>query len=266
MRPTVRTSTFVLASAIATLLASAPAHALVYTVAGGDTEGLIAAIEAANATPEADLITLERGVFLATNPYQDGSSAFPDIRSPIRIQGNLGEIRRYASVDFRLFNVTPDGTLQLDHLTLADATLGVIRNSGTLRLRSVNMVDNDVRRASSVLENLGVATLVDCQISFNTVANANRDAGIVTNYGTLSIYSSTIQRNAMSRRIEDTALAYAVLNYGEAQLIDVRVLENDGDFERGALQAAVINLGKGTTRAERLVDSDNAPLTAIAGP
>lgn len=245
------------------LCTTVPAQALVFTVGEGDTAALVAAIEAANATPEPDLIELDRGLFLLEQAWSaESRSGLPPITAPLRIRGRNTEIRRYSSDSFRLVEVAPGGHLILERVTLAEGDLGALRNAGTTELRHVQIVDNDVKSGFSVLENSGTLTVAHGQISFNTVANANRDTGVIVNYGLVWLHDTTVQRNALTRRYDSVALATAVLNYGEAVLKNVRIFENDGGYSDGWAQGTIINLGKGVLHAEGLSERGNEPRTA----
>lgn len=240
-----------------------PAQALVYTVGEGDTAALVAAIEAANATPEPDLIELDRGLFLLEQPWSaDAKVGLPPITAPLRIRGRNTELRRYSGESFRLLEVAHGGHLILERVTLAEGDLGALRNQGTVDLRNVQIVDNDVKSGYSVVENYGTLTVSQGQISFNTVANASRDTGVVVNYGLAWLHDTTVQRNALTRRYDSVALASAVLNYGEAVLKNVRIFENDGGHDDGFAQGTIINLGKGVLHAEGLSEQGNEPRTA----
>ncbi len=240
-----------------------PAQALVFTVGEGDTAGLVAAIEAANATPEPDLIELDRGLFLLESAWSgDAKAGLPPITAPLRIRGRNTEIRRYSSDSFRIFHVAQGGHLILERVTLAEGDLGALRNDGTVDLRQVQIVDNDVKSGHSVVENYGTLTINHGQISFNTVANASRDTGVLVNYGLAWVHDTTVQRNALTRRYDSVVLASAVLNYGEAVLKNVRILENDGGYDDGYAQGTIVNLGKGVLHAEGLSERGNEPRTA----
>lgn len=239
-----------------------PAQALVFTVGEGDTAALVAAIEAANATPEPDLIELDRGLFLLEEAWSDSKAGLPPITAPLRIRGRNTEIRRYSSEPFRLFHVAQGGHLILERVTLAEGNLGALRNDGTTDLRWVQIVDNDVKSGHSVVENYGTLTVKYGQVSFNTVANASRDTGVLVNYGLAWLHDTTVQRNALTRRYGSVVLASAVLNYGEAVLKNVRILENDGGYDDGYAQGTIVNLGKGVLHAEGLSERGNEPRTA----
>lgn len=230
------------------------------------TEQLIAAIVAANETPEADIISMERTFYLLTSVYsEDQKSALPAITSPIVIRGNGAELRRYSSADFRLFHVTEKGHLRLEQVVLAEGSIGAIRNHGVTELRQVALVDSTARGASAIVENYGEMRLTHCEVSFNTVAGASRDAGTIVNWGKLWLNSTTFQGNQLSRRYEGVALASTVLNYGTADIEDVVISENvAGDIAlEGAPQAPLVNLGNGRLELRLVREHDNLPGEAL---
>ncbi|MGE4072897.1 MAG: hypothetical protein AB7E72_17155 [Lysobacterales bacterium] len=254
-----------LALSIAACLASSAASAMtVYPVES--TAGLVAAINAANLTPEADIITLERGLYVldAVNAG-DQAAAMPEITSPIVIRGNGAELRRYSNADFRIFHVAETGHLKLEQIVLAEGSMGAIRNHGTTELRNVALVDSTARGASAIVENYGEMRLNHCEVSFNTVAGASRDAGTIINWGKLWLTATTFQGNQLTRRYEGVALASSVLNYGTAEIEDVVIAENvAGEPDTvGAPQAPLVNLGNGRLELRLVREHDNLPGEAL---
>lgn len=254
-----------LALAIAACFASTSASATtVFPVES--TEGLIAAIEAANLTPEADLITLERGLYVLGSVHAGNQgAALPAITTPIIIRGNGAELRRYSDADFRIFHVAENGHLKLERLVLAEASNGAIRNLGSTELMEVSLVDSTARGSSAIIENYGEMRLTHCEVSFNTVAGASRDAGTIINWGKLWLNSTTFQGNQLTRRYASVALASTLLNYGTAKIENVVIAENvAGDSETdGAPQAPLVNLGNGRLELRLVREHDNLPGEAL---
>lgn len=251
--------------ALALASSTAPAAAMTVFPVTNSAE-LVAAIDAANATPEADIITLERGLYVLKKAHaEDRRAALPEIKSAIVIRGNGSELRRYATDDFRLFHVAEGAHLRLEGVILAEGSIGVIRNHGTAELRRVALVDSTARGASAIVENYGEMRFEHCEVSFNTVAGASRDAGTIINWGTLTMSSTTFQGNHLSRRYEGVALASTVLNYGTADIRDVIIAENiAGDAEaNGAPQAPLVNLGNGRLALKLIREHDNVPGQAL---
>lgn len=231
-----------------------------------NTDGLIAAIIAANQTPEADIITLERGLYVLDSVHATTqAAALPEITTPIVIMGNGAELRRYSDADFRIFHVAEKGHLKLEQVILAEGSIGAIRNHGVTELRGVALVDSTARGASAIVENYGEMRLSNCEVSFNTVAGASRDAGTIVNWGKLWLNSTTFQGNQLTRRYEGVALASTVLNYGTADIEDVVIAENvAGEPETdGAPQAPLVNLGNGRLELRLVREHDNLPGEAL---
>ena len=230
------------------------------------TQGLIDAINAANQTPEADIITLERALYVLDKVNSENQkSALPEISTPIVLRGNGAELRRYSTSDFRLFHVTETGHLRLENVVLAEGSIGAIRNHGITELRRVQLVDSTARGASAIVENYGEMRLNHCEVSFNTVAGASRDAGTIVNWGKLWLNSTTFQGNQLSRRYEGVALASSVLNYGTAEIEDVVISGNvAGEVGiGGAPQAPLVNLGNGRLELRLVREHDNLPGEAL---
>jgi hypothetical protein len=119
-----------LALTICVLLTSAVriCTAATFTCAAGDTACLIASINTANSTPEADTIQLAAGTYTLTtvDHTTDGANGLPSIISDLAIQGVGADatiIKRDTGAHtnppiFRLFHVGATGTLTLDGLTI----------------------------------------------------------------------------------------------------------------------------------------------------
>ncbi len=118
-----------------------------HNVPAGDVTGLIAAINAANAAPDPDIINLADGAYTLTaiDNATDGVNGLPVITSPITIHGgNCATITRDTSApEFRLFRVAAGGSLTLSDVTLTNGNSGegfsggIVSNSGTLTLHHV---------------------------------------------------------------------------------------------------------------------------------
>ena len=240
---------------------AAPAAAEVISVAPRDVDGLIAAIEQANRSPGEDIIELAAGSLYALRHASDagGTQALPTIRSRIRILGNKAEIRRYADEPLLLFTVAPAGSLRLEHLTLAEGARGALVNRGELELHHVRISDNTTVGAESIVSNYGTLRASDSEISYNQIAGAQRDAGIVLNYGKLELRRSQLVANSVSRRYGSLVSASAVLNYGEVELSDVRVTGNAVDDGLEGNAQPLVNLGNGALRSSGLTLRDNFP-------
>lgn len=254
-----------LGTALLGLLAM-PVAAVVYSVEAGDTQGLIRAIESANQTPGAHLIDLQRGVYLLRQAYADSNNGLPVVVGQVRLMGNGAELRRYAQDDFRILEVAPGAHVRVDGLVIAEGSFGALSNHGRLECRRCLFLDHTDQRHRAIVENFGELQLTSSEVSFNTLVNAARDAGTIVNFGTVRLERSRLQGNRLSRRVSSLSLATAVLNYGVAELEDVRILENEVQWSAGVTQAevgGVLNLGNGRSRLLRIEHSDEAAIASL---
>jgi hypothetical protein len=120
----------VVATLFGLLLLPRHIYAAGFACAAGDVACLIEAIHAANATGEADTITLAAGTYSLTavdNDDIDGPNGLPSIRSTLTIRGAGADaiiIERAASAPaFRLLYIEATGTLALEALTLRGGEL-----------------------------------------------------------------------------------------------------------------------------------------------
>lgn len=252
-------------AAVLAVGAMSNAHAsTVYTV--GTTAELIAAIRMANQDPTADIITLERGLYVLDTMHEPSQrAALPSITSPIVIRGNGAELRRYAGADFRLLHVAEEGHLRLERTILAEGSLGAIRNHGRVEMVRVSLVDSTAESTAAIIENYGQMRLEHCEVSFNTVAGAERDAGTIVNWGNLKLLNTNFEGNTLTRRYDGVALATSVLNYGSADVEDVVISDNvaQGEDARGAPRAPLVNLGNGRLKLRLVRERDNLPAAGL---
>jgi hypothetical protein len=151
--------------------ASPSSFAVPCSGAGGGADGLIAAMNAANADPAADTITLAAGctytLTVVDNGGTDGPNGLPVVATPITIDGNGSTIARGSLDAFRILEVASSGQLDLVHLRVTgghagDGVLGAsdskggdgfggggILNAGVLTLRNSAVTDNSAGNGSS---------------------------------------------------------------------------------------------------------------------
>ena len=230
------------------------------------TAQLVEAIRQANQSAAADVITLERALYVLDQiEAPDQRAALPAITAPVVIRGNGAELRRYSNDDFRIFHVAAEGHLRLERIVLAEGSLGAIRNLGKTELRRVQLVDNTASATHAIIENYGEMHIEASEVSFNTIAGAARDAGTIVNWGQLTLTATTFEANVLSRRYAGVALASSVLNYGKATIADVVIAQNiagDDDLS-GAPQAPIVNLGNGRIELQLVRERDNLPGEAL---
>ncbi len=250
---------------VSALLCGVSAQAAEIRVADRDTQGLIRALQQANASTEKTTIRLARhGLYTLTQPVAGTrNTGLPVLKGPVVIDGNRAEIRRYSDADFTLLAIAETATVAISDLTLAEGSEGAILNHGKLKLRRVKVIDNVARHQSAIIENYGDIRIIDSQIGFNQLAGAERDAGTVVNYSVLHIDTSEIASNWISRRYDSLYAASAVLNFGELHLRGVQIKHNtaeSGQNERAL--GSIVNLGKGSSAQNAVQFSDNEPPTS----
>jgi hypothetical protein len=239
------------------------AHALVYSVPAGDVGALRAAIIDANASPEPDIISLEKGLYSLRANF-GARVALPVITSQIVLRGRGAELRAYSKNRMHLMEVARSGWLVLEGVTLAEGNDGALVNSGKADLHSVSIVDQTTRKAAAIISNFGELTMRGCDLSFNTISNARTDAGTIVNYGLVGIRNSRIRGNVVSRQHQTLALATVLLNFGDATLDQVNVSENEALSEIPTLRFSgnargLMNRGAGKMRVTHLTQTGNRP-------
>jgi uncharacterized repeat protein (TIGR01451 family) len=119
-----------------------------FTIANGDVNGLIAAIQAANSDPEPDTILLAPGGTYTLNAPAEDDRGLPLITSIVTIDGRGATIRRQdgSTPNFGLLRVLTSGDLTLHDVRLEGGSPtigGAIWNEGILKVSDSEIVDND---------------------------------------------------------------------------------------------------------------------------
>jgi len=215
-------------------------------IADRDTAALIRAIEQANLATGPTRIALAAGGLYTLDAAQPGQLGLPAIRGRLAIDGHGAEIRRYSPASMTLLEIAPGADVELSRLTLAEGSLGAIRNRGRLRLQSVVVSDSTGEALRGIVVNHGDMQASDSVFAWNRVEAGGRDIGTIINHGRLELRRSSITDNRLSRQFGTLAAAGAVLNFGALRLDDVDVGRNAIDDELGGLAyPAVVNLDSG---------------------
>jgi hypothetical protein len=185
-----------LLTALALGRAPLQARAAAIAVAPGDVAGLIAAIDAANANPNPDTITLATGTYslTAVNNTTDGPNGLPSITSPITIVGNGAAIERNLPssnllLRFRIFHVAATGNLTLRNLTVRGGLIPPYFCGGGVKPRSLNP-----ERDGGGIYSHGPLAVIDSTIQ-NNGSFCGDGGGIFSAAGTLTLTGSAISDN-----------------------------------------------------------------------
>jgi hypothetical protein len=190
-------------------------HAEEFFCSSGNATCLIAAVNAANSTPEEDTIILEPGIYTLTTVDNDtdGANGLPSIASSITLRGAGADstiVERDAGGPFfRLLHIAATGSLIVDGVTLRDGVAfstiatngGAIFNRGTLSIMNSILMNNSVRGqtgSGGAIFNflLTTTTITNTTLASNFVrTNRAADGGAITNQGMLAIDKSTVARN-----------------------------------------------------------------------
>ncbi len=229
--------------ALALLSAGTAASATDLLIANRDTAALRSAIITAAAHPDQTVrIVLAEGGIYTLDDTLPGRLGLPAMAGSITIDGRGAEIRRYSNLPMTLLQVDAGATVNLHNLTLAEGSLGAIRNLGMLTLDHVKVTDNSGESARGIIVNHGTLIARNSEVSHNEVHGSGRDAGTLVNFGELTLSNSLVSRNTLSRRYPSLATA-TVLNHGQLTLASSNFTGNDvvDDFG-GLISTGVLNL------------------------
>ncbi|MEM9302853.1 MAG: hypothetical protein AAGE01_12110 [Pseudomonadota bacterium] len=240
-------------------LSFTPSGARDFLIESGDVAGLIAAIEAANTTPESDRVFLPaQSEYRFRTPAPGAATALPLIEGRLQIIGNGAVLRRYSAEAFAHLAVGPDGDLAMVDVVLADGGNGAIHNAGRLLAWGVTIEDSSARGGASALLNTGTARLLDCDVRFNSLAAADPTGGAIVNRGTLEIDDSRLVGNTAFGGTAPTEFGAALSNFGQATVSHSVISANGADAAFGR-SGAIANFGEATLRLRDSVIEGNEP-------
>lgn len=181
-------------------------------IADHDGKALVEALRAAQAGSGPQRIILaRRGSYVLSTPSESGL-LLPSITGELTIEGNGAEIRSYAAGDVALLEVGREGNVTLRDLALAEGSDGAIRNFGTLRLVSAQVLDSTGNRSSSIVLNRGRLQMEDSIVAFNSLDGSERDSSTVLNYGDLLLENARMHDNFVANGVS------GVLNLGRGRI------------------------------------------------
>lgn len=232
------------------------------THVGCDVSELVNAINAANASPDADTLELATGCTYTLTQVNNtdpslGPNGLPVITSDIVINGSGATIAPGSDngiAEFRIFQIAENGSLDLNTLTLRNGSAvssemvagdgGAIHNSGTLRLRNCTVENNHATPYYSGggggVFNTGTAAITDGTFENNSVNGSGYrgvGGGAILNSGNLTIEHAGFRMN-----LAHVTCAWdvfcgggAILNSGSMTMTATALSENDTNLNGGAV-------------------------------
>jgi hypothetical protein len=179
--------------------------AAMFPCAAGDVACLIAAIHAANRTPEPDTIRLAAGTYLLTtvDNTTDSPNGLPSVTGPLTLQGAGADesviARPPNAPAFRLLHVAPIGVLTVQALTMTGGRIGTfslgggIRNEGTVVLTATRLEDNFADGGGGLANLGGQVTIEHSELVGNRTGHPG--GGVYTVGGAVTIRQSTLAEN-----------------------------------------------------------------------
>ncbi len=233
----------------------------VTTTADDGAGSLRAAIVQANLTAESDTIVFSGTVFednISDSIYIDSELA---IDSTIAINGTgTNKLTISGDDQSRLFNVSGDGNLALNNVTLSegysDESGGGILNDGILSLTNSRVTFSSSDDDGGGIYNRGVATLSNSTIDSNYSLD---DGGGIRNDGVLNIINSTMKYN-MAENDNISSDGGGLINTidGIAIIINSTISSNDAG-NGGAIQ------NDGTLTIRRSTITNNTATNNVGG-
>ena len=210
------------------------------TCGTSDVACLIAAITAANRTPEPDTIRLAAGTYLLTavDNITDGPNGLPSVTGPLTLQGvgaDQSLIARAPSAPaFRLLHVAPAGVITIQDLTMMGgqaSTGGVGRfggglwNAGILVLTGSRLEENGADGGGALANHGGQVTIERSVLSRNAAGHPG--GGVYTEGGHVTIRQSTLAENGADG-------GGALANAGSHVVIDDSMIVDNGSSVSGS--------------------------------
>jgi hypothetical protein len=232
-------------------------HAAEYTCAAGDVACVITALHAANATGEADTITLAAGTYSLTAVDNDteGPNGLPSITSTLTITGAGADrtiLERTASApSFRLMHVAAAGALTLEGLTMRGGLSGSgggLRNAGgTVTITRSLLTDNVIAfegPGGGLFNDRGTVVIIDSSFVRNSAAAGSGAAGggVYSDGGTVAVLNSTLTGN------HGSSGGGLLIARGIGTITNTTIADNKGSYFGGGLATyhATVTISRST--------------------
>jgi hypothetical protein len=265
---------FAMTFLITLLTSSISAYCAVFNIASDDVQGLIAAINAANANGEENTINLEPGTYTLTavdNGVAELATGVPVITSVMTITGVGAEstmLERDSSVPaFRILRIGLTGRVTIVGVTVSGGLTSFevggagIWNSGDLIINRSIIKDNDngpFPFSGGTILNDGTLTVMRSTVTRNT----GDGTGGILNCGTATIVKSTITFNQVSvGGIYNGAPSCSAGVTATMTLMNSTVAKNRGSFGVGG----IANTGHLTIKNSTIANNSTLPNGAVGG-
>lgn len=211
------------------------------SIADGDVDGLIAAINTANATPGADTIELAAGgtyTLTAVDNTAYGPSGLPLISSPITINGNGATIERTAAAGTPEFRVLFVGRPPY------------VGSTGDLTINQLSIKRGSSTYYGGGILNLGTVSINNSAVTGNYSSNGG---GGIYNSGPLWISGSTINNNSSAY------YGNGIFNDGSAAILTLIGSSVSGNSSYGAWRnGGIVNVVGRVTVTNSTVSGNSA--------
>ncbi len=233
-------------------------------IAPGDTAGLIAAIEAANANCQPTTIDLAAGsTYMVSQRYPGSENAFPEIVCTITIEGHGATIVQDPAGD-RIRFFSNIGTLTLNQLTLQGGDLPGFSVSGVslFNYGTLNLIDSVITEANAdaaaviggMIYNHGTMHIEGSLFTNNSTASLGTSGGIIWSDRPLTITNSRFENNANNVGFSWAGANGGILLAGNDQTTIIGSYFLDGDAKLGG----AIYTGSNVTITDSVFDNNFA--------
>jgi len=192
---------------------------------------LIAAIEYANQSVNFSMILLRPGNYNFSTPYAGGINALPTIVNSIAIYGNNQTIRRTGGAEYRLFEISQTGYLNISDLTIENGYLsgndgGAILNRGTLQVYN-SILRNNTAYWGGAITNWGNVNIWESSLIDNTAWNGG---GALDHPG----YHMTVNDSYLGGNT--ASWGGAIISWGDLTVVGSQLADNTVYYGGGAIR------------------------------